>query len=78
MSKTKIYLTRLKMDSTKRTAAQPDYEGFFSTKNGDFIAVGWLNEFSDLSLSVEKITPEKLQNKFLNKKYFDWKYKAKG
>lgn len=77
MSNTKLYLKRLKMDSTKKSASQPDYEGFFSTKNGDFHAVGWLNEFSDLSLIIEKVTEEKLANKFFNKNYFTWKYSRK-
>lgn len=75
MSKTKLYLKRIKIDSTKYTFSQPDYEGFFSTSKGDFYAVGWLNELSDLSLTIEKVTDEKLGNKFLNKKYFNWKYK---
>lgn len=77
MSKLKLYLKRLKIDSTKHTFSQPDYEGFFSTPKGDFHAVGWLNELSDLSLTIEKVTDEKLGNKFLNKKYFNWKNKKK-
>lgn len=52
--KTKILLKRLKSDSTKISQYAPDYECIFTTKNGDFYAVGWLNEYSDLSLTFEK------------------------
>lgn len=60
---------RLKLDSTKTSLRAPDYEAIFSTKNGDFYAIGWLNETSDLSLTIEKIDLDKenFKNKFFIK-----------
>lgn len=73
--KTKILLKRLKLDSTKTSLRTPDYEAVFSTKNGDFYAIGWLNETSDLSLTIEKIDLDKenFKNKFFIKKYAEFK-----
>ena len=73
--KTKILLKRLKSDSTKISQYAPDYECIFTTKNGDFYAVGWLNEYSDLSLTIEKIDLDKenFKNKFFIKKYAEYK-----
>ena len=65
------------MDVNKNSFSQPDYEGFFSQSNGDFHAVGWLDEYSNLSITIEKVTDEKLKNKFFNKNYFEWKYNKK-
>lgn len=73
--KTKIFLKRIKMDISKKSLKAPDYEAIFTTKNGDFHAVGWLTETSDLSLSIEKINLEKdnFKNKFFMKKYAEFK-----
>lgn len=72
---TKIFLKRIKMDISKKSFKAPDYEAIFTTKNGDFYAVGWLNETSDLSLTIEKIDldKEKFKNKFFTKKYAEFK-----
>ena len=73
--KTKIVLMRLKSDSSKVSQNAPDYEAIFTTSKGDFYAVGWLNDFSDLSLTIEKIdlSKENFNNKFFIKKYAEYK-----
>lgn len=72
--KTKIFLKRLKLDSTKSSINAPDYESFFTSKGVDFHAVGWLDTFCDLSITIEKIDLSKdvFKNKFFLKKYAEF------
>lgn len=75
MSKQKIYLKRIK--KFQPNPNQPDYEGFFRTKNGDFYVIGYLKDLSsNLDLTIKKVVSEELKkNKFLLKKYSEWRVK---
>lgn len=71
MQTLRIKLKRIKKFKPKMT--QPDYEGFFRTKNGDFHVLGYLKELnSDLDLVISKVTEEKNSSSFFRENYNIW------
>ena len=64
---------RIKKPELKPDSKRPDYDGFFTTKKGNFYVLGWLeNLSSDMKVRVEIVNDEFLKNTFNRKRYAKW------
>ena len=69
----RVKFNRIKKPHLKPDSKRPDYEGFFRTQKVDFQMLGWLkNISSDMDVTIKKVTPEFLENKFNLSKYSSW------
>jgi hypothetical protein len=69
----KFKFNRIKKPHLKPDSKRPDYEGFFRTPRGDFQVLGWLeNLSSDMDVTIQKITPKFLENKYNLSNYSKW------